>query len=94
VGTEIPIMSTISNWGAYGIAACLAFLFQKPNILHSPELEMRMMDACVRAGGMDGSLVSPTLSADGTTVEGSKAMVQLLHELIRIKSIKARPFRK
>ncbi len=94
VGTEIPIISTISNWGAYGIAACLAFLLAKPNILHSPELEMRMMEACVRTGGMDGSLVSPTLSADGTTVEGSKAMIQLLHELIRIKSIKSRPFRK
>ncbi len=94
VGTEIPIMSTISNWGAYGIAACLAFLIEKPNILHSPELEMRMTEACVGAGAMDGSLVRPTLSADGTTVEGSKAMVQLLHELIRIKSIKSRPFRK
>jgi D-glutamate cyclase len=94
VGTEIPIMSTISNWGAYGIAACLAFLLGKPNILHSPELEMRMTEASVRAGAMDGSLVSPTLSADGTTVDGSKAIVQLLHELIRIKSIKSRPFRK
>ena len=94
VGTEIPVMSTISNWGAYGIAACLAFLLQKPGILHSPELEMRMIEACVRAGGMDGSLVSPTLSADGTMVEGCQAMVQLLHELIRIKSIKSRPFRK
>jgi D-glutamate cyclase len=94
VGTEIPIMSTISNWGAYGIAACLAFLLEKPAILHSAEIEMRMTEACVRTGGMDGSLVSPTLSSDGTTIEGCKAMVQLLHELIRIKSIKSRPFRK
>jgi D-glutamate cyclase len=94
VGTEIPIMATMSNWGAYGIAACLAFLMEKPSILHTPELEMRMTEACVRSGAMDGSLVSPTLSSDGTSVEGSKAMVQLLHELIRIKSIKSRPSRK
>jgi hypothetical protein len=94
VGTEIPIMATMSNWGAYGIAACLAFIIEKPNILHSPELELRMTEACVRAGAMDGSLVRSTLSCDGTTVDGSKAFVQLLHELIRIKNIKSRPSRK
>jgi len=94
VGADIPIMATMSNWGAYGIAAGLAFISEKPKILHSPDLEMRMTEACVRAGAKDGALVSPTLSCDCTTVEGSMGFVQLLHELIRIKSIKSRPFRK
>lgn len=93
VGTEIPIMATMSNWGGYGIAACLAAILEKADVLHSPEVEGRMIEACVRAGTKDGATVSPTLSSDGISLDGNRGMVQLLHDLVRIKTTKSRPYR-
>ena len=88
IGADFPIMATMSNWGSYGVAACLAGILEKPAIFHSPEIEGRVIEACVRAGARDGATVSPSLSSDGVSLEGNRAVVQLLHEIIRIKTTK------
>jgi len=93
VGTEIPIMATMSNWGGYGVAACLAALLGKAEILHSSQVEKRMIEASVKAGTRDGATVGPTLSSDGISLEGNQAAVEILHEIIRIKTTKTKPYR-
>jgi hypothetical protein len=93
VGTEIPIMATMSNWGGYGVSACLAALLGKKEVLHSTMIEKRMIEASVRAGTRDGATVGPTLSSDGVSLEGNQATVQLLHEIIRIKTTQTKPYR-
>lgn len=88
VGTDVPIMATMSNWGSYGVVACLAGILGKPSVLHTPEFERRVIEACVRVGARDGATVSPALSSDGVSLEGNQAVVQLLHDIVRIKTSK------
>jgi D-glutamate cyclase len=94
VGTEIPIIATTSNWGAYGVVACLGALLRRSDILHSAHAEKRMLEECTRAGGKDGAMVSPTLSCDGISVEGNQGIVQLLQEIVRVKLAASTPYRK
>jgi hypothetical protein len=94
VGTEIPIIAATSNWGAYGIVACLAALLKRGEILHSASTERRMIEECTRAGARDGALVSPTLSCDGINLEGNQGIIQLLHEIVRVKTAASTPYRK
>ncbi len=42
----------VSNWGAYAIAATLAFMRDQPALLHTPELAAEVLQACGRAGGI------------------------------------------
>lgn len=93
VGAEIPIMAAMSNWGGYGVAACLAAILGKAEVLHSTQVEKRMIEASVKAGTRDGATGGPTLSSDGVSLEGNQGVVQLLHEIIRIKTTKTRPYR-
>ena len=93
VGTDVPIMATMSNWGSYGVAACMAGILEKPSVLHTPDVERRVLEACVRAGARDGSTVSPSLSSDGVSLEGNQAVVQLLHDIVRIKTAKVIHYR-
>jgi hypothetical protein len=93
VGADFPIMTTTSNWGCYGIAACMAAILEKPSILHTPELERRVLEACVWAGARDGVMVTPSPSSDGVSLEGNQAVIQLLIEIARVKTIKSTPYR-
>ena len=93
VGAEIPIMTTISNWGAYGVAACLAALLGRADIFHSADVERRMLEECSRAGAKDGTRVSPTPSSDGVSLDGNRGFIHLLHELVRIKTTTSRAHR-
>jgi hypothetical protein len=88
VATDFPIMATMSNWGSYGLVACMAGILEKPSLLHTPEVERRMIEACVRVGARDGSTVFPALSSDGVSLEANQAVVQLLHDIVRIKTSK------
>ncbi len=47
---DVLITAAVSNWGAYGLEACLAFIQGDIDILHTPELEMRVQRACAEAG--------------------------------------------
>ncbi len=39
--TEVDVLvtATVSNWGAYGIAACLAILLKNTAVFHDAEME-------------------------------------------------------
>ncbi len=76
------VIGAASNWAAYNVCACLAFLFENPKLLHSPETEWRMLDACVRAGAADAILASRELSVDGMPVEVHTSLITMLHTLV------------
>jgi len=39
VQTDVVFPAAVSNWGAYGIVAMLAFLLKKPEILQDADME-------------------------------------------------------
>jgi hypothetical protein len=62
---DILITAAVSNWGAYGLAACLAVALEDRTLVHDSATEVRMIDACVRAGAADGSTGMYSISVDG-----------------------------
>lgn len=53
VSADVGIICNISNWGAYGVCACLAALAGDHEVLHDPKTELRMISECVNAGALD-----------------------------------------
>ena len=86
VRAKIPLVAAISNWGASGIAACLAALLNDFSIFHDEQIERRMIEQCCLAGSCDGATARPSFSVDGISIEGHVAMNKLLHEVIRNKT--------
>jgi hypothetical protein len=58
--TDILIVGTSSNWGAYGLETCLAALLGREEVLHDSAAENRMLEAAVKAGAVDGSRETAT----------------------------------
>ena len=86
VEAKIPLVAAISNWGAYGICALLAAMTGDFKLLHDVDTERRMIEQASLAGLCDGLTVKPSFSADGISMKGHLAMIELLHELIRTKT--------
>jgi len=67
----------VSNWGAYGIVAHLGRLAGRA-LLHGPDDERRMIEACVAAGACDGVTRRLAPTVDGLALETHAAVVTLL----------------
>jgi hypothetical protein len=80
--TDVLIAAAVSNWGGYGVAAALAALEGRPEILHSVADERRMLDRCVAAGAVDGVLCRPVPLVDGTGEDTQYAMITILHDIV------------
>ena len=84
--SDLAVPSVISNWGAYGIAACLAALLDNIDLIHTSELERALFDTAVREGGVDGMSGRAIAAADGVGVQENAAIVNLLREIFRAQS--------
>ncbi len=67
------VIAAISNWGAYGIEACLAALEQRAEILHSPETDTRVhsLSAAAMANNDGPGLLDPGTDAVPARVHAS-----------------------
>lgn len=79
---DVLVAAAISNWGAYGIAAMLAFLLKNTKLLHDQDTEYRMLEASIRAGAMDGLYTNLSMFVDGTSCETQLALITMLHEIV------------
>lgn len=78
VKTDVLVPANTSNWGAYAVEAALAALVGKPEIMHSAEIERRMIQACVDTHAADGSTGRHILQVDGMPADVSCAVVTML----------------
>ncbi len=83
VATDVLIPANTSNWGAYAVEAALAALTGKPEIMHSAEIERRMIEACVDTHAADGSTGRHILQVDGMPMDVSCAVVTMLGCIVR-----------
>ena len=81
--TDIVLPAMMSNWGCYGIEACLAWLLKRPDLMHGPELEGRILRACLDAGGLEAMYCTTDFLVDGLDGETSMSCVQMLGNLVR-----------
>jgi hypothetical protein len=82
VATDVLVSAAVSNWGAYGVAACMAYMLRNPDILHDERTEYRMLDAAVQAGAADGVYGTQTLFVDGIDCKTQQAFVTMLRSII------------
>ncbi len=80
IRTDALVVSSISNWGAYGVVTCLQALTGN-RLLHTPEEEASMLEAVLRAGAKDGVTYRKTLTVDGADLAVQQAVVTLLRSV-------------
>jgi hypothetical protein len=81
--TDCLVAATVSNWGAYGIAACLAVLLGQRAVFHDAQLEERILHRCADAGLIDGISGYVEEGADGLPSQVHVALVMILAELVQ-----------
>jgi hypothetical protein len=71
------VVAGVSNWGSYGIVAALGRLTGL-DLLHTPEIERRLIQACVSAGASDGVTRRREPTVDSLGADIHAAVVDLL----------------
>jgi D-glutamate cyclase len=80
---DIVFPAAVSNWGAHGVAACLSAISGNKNVLHDRDIESRMIRVCSEAGALDGLTGRCEYSVDGLPNSVQRAVVDILHEIIK-----------
>ncbi len=82
VTVSMLLAASVSNFGCYGIEGCLAALTGKPEVLHSADQEMHVIDACMRVGAVDGAtgMIEPFI--DSLPAAASTGFVTLLRAIV------------
>jgi hypothetical protein len=80
--TDFLIVAAVSNWGAYGLEACLAGLLKDPDLLHSSASEQRMLEACAKVGGTDALYLKQMQRVDGIPSEVNQSIITILREIV------------
>jgi hypothetical protein len=78
VKADIAFPVTISNWGCYGIVACLAHLVGDGEVMHNGWVQKRILHACANVGCPDGATSYTTPTEDGTPYMTGVHIVELL----------------
>ena len=71
------VVAGVSNWGSYGVVAALGRLTGL-DLLHTPEVERQLIQACVSAGACDGVTRRREPTVDGLADHVHAAVVDLL----------------
>nr|WP_315591554.1 glutamate cyclase domain-containing protein [uncultured Cupriavidus sp.] len=82
--TDVVVSASVSNWGAYAVAAALASALAKPELIHSPELERGLIEATVKAGARDGATSLAECAVDGIDWQGHASFVGLLNSIVTV----------
>lgn len=84
VPTDVLVVAAVSNWGAYGIEACMSMLLGRADLVHSPAEAERIIARCLDAGGFEAMQCTRRFFVDGIRGEVSVSLVQILGEMVRI----------
>lgn len=82
LAADVAFVANISNWGAYAVAACLAALVGNDDVFHDGDAELRLIDACVRAGAIDPVGGQARNWVDGTDARTNAALVDMLRSVV------------
>jgi len=75
--SDVLVVGGTSNWGAYGIAACLSLL-KDLNYRHNGKSESRLLSYIINAGGVDSVTKDSQPFVDGVPTPINKLVVDLI----------------
>jgi hypothetical protein len=75
---DVTVLASVSDWGAYAIAACLAYLKRDPTVLVAGEVYRRVCENAVRAGAIDGPTRYATPHVDGIDMNFNAALLEVM----------------
>jgi len=81
------IVTSVSNWGGYGLVTAISRL-KKKNLLISLKDEEDLVKKCVELGAVDGPGATRVNQVDGFTLEENSLTVKRLHELLTKEGIR------
>jgi len=76
------VTAVVANFGATAIAASMAMLTGQRDVLAAPSLELRALEACAAAGGVDGQHNECAASVDGLDAEAYGAVLTLIADTV------------
>ena len=85
---DVLVTAAVSNWGASAIAASLAAMLERPEVMHDTDTESRMLHRCIDAGGVDGFGCTPIPVTDGMREPAHIGICALLNEIVRAAATK------
>jgi len=75
--SDVLVIGGTSNWGAYGVAACLNLL-KNLEYRHDGKSELRLLDHVISAGGVDSVTKESQPFVDGVPTSINKLVVDLI----------------
>jgi hypothetical protein len=78
---DVLVTAACSNWGCYGIVACLGGLLRKIELVHTPEQEEVLLRRGVDVGLINATSGRIDPNPDGIPLSCHKSVVELLREL-------------
>ncbi|HBY97059.1 MAG TPA: hypothetical protein DEP84_24455 [Chloroflexi bacterium] len=82
IGSDVTVACSVSDWGAYAIAAALAYLKGDPFVFMSGDFYRRVLDATVVGGCIDGTSTYSIPHIDGIREEYNVRLVEMLADVV------------
>lgn len=79
--TQVTISASVSNWGAYALAAALGASFRLPEACHTAAAEEILLKACLDAGARDGATGTSALQTDGIPLATHQHVIALMEAI-------------
>jgi hypothetical protein len=76
------IISSVSNWGGYGLVAAISILKDK-NLLPSVEMDIHNIKKIVAMGAVDGFSGDNIEKVDGFTLDENASFLENLHDFVQ-----------
>jgi len=80
--TDFLITSAVSNWGAYGLSACISYLTNNNFETHNEDIERTLLLEAAKFGAVDGVTAQNTPSVDGINVNINSCIINILKTLV------------
>jgi hypothetical protein len=78
IATDVLFPVGVSNWGCYAVTAALAIMTGNEDLIHTPDLERRLLEASPQIGLVDGTSGRLEPTADGLPMTTHMSIVELL----------------
>jgi hypothetical protein len=78
IETDVLFPVGVSNWGCYAVTAALAIMTGNEDLIHTPDLERRLLEASPQIGLVDGTTGRLEPTADGLPLSTHVGIAELL----------------